>query len=110
MSKISFAALGLVAACLVLSAPSVSNAQHRHGHRGHRGHRGHDYHSHRDFGYRGYSRFDGYRGFDYGGYGYGYRRPAVVHPEYFHWTPYRGWHTHGHIHVPHRGHYHIYRY
>jgi hypothetical protein len=54
------------------------------------------------YGSRGYS---GYGGGYYGGHGY-YSRPAVVHPEWSHWTPGRGWHTHGHIHVPHRRHYH----
>jgi hypothetical protein len=23
----------------------------------------------------------------------------VYHPDYSHWTPYRGWHSHGHEHV-----------
>jgi hypothetical protein len=46
------------------------------------------------------------------GYGYGYHGPIyhppsvhyhkVYHPEYSHWTPWRGWHTHGHYdRVPH---------
>jgi hypothetical protein len=36
----------------------------------------------------------------------GSRRPIVV-PEYHHWTPDRGYHSHGQILVPHRGHYHV---
>jgi hypothetical protein len=109
MSKLSFVAVGLLAACLALAAPSVSHAGPRHF--DHRGHRHYDY-GYRGYGYGGYGRYSGYRGYGWGGYDYGYRyrRPAIVHPEYLHWTPYRGWHTHGHIHVPHRGHYHTYDY
>lgn len=49
------------------------------------------------YGHRGY----GYSGYGYGGHGYGHR-PIIVHPETQHWTPARGWHSHGHIHVPSR--------
>jgi hypothetical protein len=50
---------------------------------------------------------------DYGWGGY-YHGPSVhyhrtYHADYLHWTPYRGWHTHGHYHVtPHYvpGHFH----
>lgn len=62
-----------------------------------------------------YSYTPGYGVYPYSPYGSGYypyssynyyRRPTIVHPEYSHWTPGRGWHTHGHLHVPHHGHYH----
>jgi hypothetical protein len=105
MSRIlSLTGLGLLAACLTLLAPANSQAQ------------SYNYGSYPGYDY-GYSRSYG-GGYGYGGYqygwnnpyryrGYGYApRPAIVHPEYGHWTPRRGWHTHGHIHVPHRGHYH----
>jgi hypothetical protein len=35
-----------------------------------------------------------------------YVRPIVV-PDYYHWTPDRGYHSHGTIVVPHRGHSHL---
>jgi hypothetical protein len=66
-------------------------------------------------GYANRSWYDGYNGYGsgYNGYGssfygnhYHGRGSAIVHPERWHWTPGRGWHTHGHIHVPHRGHSH----
>jgi len=113
MSRIlSLAGLGLLAACLTLAAPSVSHAQgyyyghdghgHADGYRGSNGYRGYGYSG---YGYSGYgSGRYGYSG--YGNYGQAYRRPTIVHPEYEHWTPSQGWHTHGHLHVPHRGHYH----
>lgn len=71
------------------------------------------------FGGSGYGNYSGSRGYSYQGrgqYGAGYRgRPSgpiyhgpsvhydrVYHPEYQHWTPNRGWHTHGHYDlVPH---------
>lgn len=34
-------------------------------------------------------------------------RPVIVQPTEYHWTPGRGWHTHGDILIPHRGHYHV---
>jgi hypothetical protein len=50
-------------------------------------------------GHRGHGRF-GYDGPVYHAPSVHYHR--VYHPEYSHWTPYRGWHTHGHYdHVPH---------
>jgi hypothetical protein len=106
MSKsLSFLGIGLLATCLTLWTPSVSQAQYypSYGYR-------YSYGSYPAYRYGAYS---GYRGYGYGGYGYDsyyYRRPTTVHPESWHWTPYRGLHTHGHYHVPHRGHYHIYRY
>ncbi len=39
--------------------------------------------------------------------GYSHRRAPIVIPEYQHWTPDRGYHGHGTILVPHRGHYHV---
>jgi hypothetical protein len=110
---VSFTALGLLAVCLTLFAPSASHAQYygsgSYGGYGLRGYGGYGYPGSSGFGYRSYRYSNyGYGGYGYGGYGYG--RRAIVHPERLHWTPYRGWHTHGHLHVPHRGHYHTYRY
>lgn len=58
------------------------------------------------YGYGGYGGgYGGYRG----GWGGGYRQPIyhapsvhfdrVYHPTYSHWTPGRGYHTHGHYDV-----------
>ncbi len=64
----------------------------------------------------GYGRGSGYGGYGYGynryGGGYGMSRPIwhgpsvhldrVYHREYSHWTPHRGFHSHGHYdRVPH---------
>jgi hypothetical protein len=46
----------------------------------------------------------------YGHHHHSPRRPTVVVPEYHHWTPDRGYHSHGTILVPHRRHYDAYRY
>ncbi len=46
------------------------------------------------------------RGYGYGRSWGGYGRGVIVHPRSLHWTPSRGLHSHGHMHVPHRGHYH----
>ena len=69
-----------------------------------------------------YSRGRGYypgSGYGYGAYGSYYApampggcivpppRPVIIQPTEYHWSPYRGWHTHGQILVPHRGHYHV---
>src|SRR5688572_5301283 len=80
--------LPMLAASAIVSLGSASQAQ-----AGGWGHAGHG-HSH------GYYR---------GGYGSGpiYHGPSlhydrVYHHEYSHWTPRRGWHSHGHYdHVPH---------
>lgn len=106
---LSFASIGLLAACLTLAAPSSGRADYypNYGYGGYGSYRTFGYGpSHSFLGYRGYGH--GYHGHGY--YGHGYGRPAVIHPEYSHWTPGRGWHTHGHLHVPHRGHYHTHRY
>jgi hypothetical protein len=108
MSKtLSLAGLGLLAACLAFASPSVGHAQ---GYRSHGGHGDYSpgYGSGNYGGYGGYSGYNysrpGYGG--YGDYGHSHGRPAVVHPHYEHWTPGRGYHSHGHLHVPHRGHSH----
>jgi hypothetical protein len=47
----------------------------------------------------------------YGGLGHHHHgRPAIVQPDFSHWTPGRGVHSHGTVLVPHRGHYDAYRY
>lgn len=111
--------LGLAATGATLATPAPSRAdgpigiQVQFGRGGFSYYRGHDhYHGsrYRDYDY-GYRYRPSYRDYDYDHYHYPrYRRPAIVHPEYYHWTPDRGWHSHGHIHVPHRGHYHTYPY
>jgi hypothetical protein len=116
------AVLGLAATALTLATPAESQAQSRFGisvdfgRGGFSYHRGYDYYNYPRYGYDyGYRSRPYYRDYDWDyGYGrsydYGYRRDygrgVIVHPESYHWTPGRGWHSHGHIHVPHRGHYH----
>jgi hypothetical protein len=110
---LSFAAIGLLAAFLTLSVPSVSHAQsysYGYGTYPNESYSGYGYRSYGNFSYSGYGGYPGLGYSGYSGYGYGSWRPAIVHPEYLHWTPRRGWHTHGHVHVPHWGHYHYYRY
>ncbi len=126
MTKIvSLALAGLTAAGLTLATPAESQAQSfgfnlNFGRGGVGVYSGRPYDYDCDYGYGPYSqtyRYGGYGNYGrYGNYGYrdygGYRdyifrdRPVIVHPESYHWTPGRGWHSHGHIHVPHRGHYH----
>jgi len=114
----SVAVLGIVAAGLMLAMPSASQAQSCD-----YGGYGRSYGGAGFSGYSGYGGNSGYydRGYapaapSYGGYsgpvytpGYGGfygRRPVIEHPTSGHWTPSRGYHEHGHIHVPHRGHSH----
>jgi hypothetical protein len=110
----TLAVAGLAAGWLMLATPSTSQAQGVSF--GFQFQRGGGYYGgspgYYRGGYGGYGAYAPYSGRYYGGSGYygGYGRPAIVHPEYRHWTPNRGWHDHGHIHVPHRGHYHTYRY
>jgi len=114
-NKLWLYGLGLVASLALLAAPQSAQAQHYHRHGSHSnygrvqiyspgyGNYGRTYspgHSQYQPGYNSY--YPGYGG----GYGYG-RQPVIVHPETLHWTPGRGIHTHGHIHVPHGNHYHI---
>lgn len=113
---LSLAVVGVAAAGLMLAAPSTSQAQSCD----YGGYGG----SYGGAGYRGYASYGGYdRGYapGYGGgyydrgsapgYGGAYgRRPVIEHPTSSHWTPFRGYHEHGHIHVPHRFHSHTYRY
>jgi hypothetical protein len=112
----SLAMVGIAAAGLLLAVPSVSQAQYcEPGYGSSYGSR--SYSRYDDYGGyggydRSYSRYGGqsnyHEGYDHGHRDGGYygRRSVIVHPEVEHWTPNRGWHTHGHIHVPHRGHYH----
>lgn len=103
-----------VAGALTLVSTAALAQDYRHG--GSRYGSGYKYGGYGSYGsgYRG-----GYGGGGYGGYGgYGYNGPVyhapsvhydrVYHPERTHWTPNRGWHTHGHFDlVPHYtpGHY-----
>ncbi len=58
-----------------------------------------------DYGYRSSRFYDS--GFGFGDFGYrSYGRGVIVHPETYHYSPFSGFHSHGHIHYPHRGHYH----
>lgn len=118
MSKVlSLAAVGLAVVGFMLATPSQSQAQgHGYGSSGYGSYTpgyggGHGGYTPSYGGYNpGYGGYNpGYGGYNPGygrGYGGGYGRPAIVHPQYEHFTPGRGWHEHGHIHVPHRGHAH----
>lgn len=116
MRKFTLLALtGLAVAGLTLATPAISRADHRRGgslslsigngfqldyNRGYGRH-------FQGSGYGGYYN-SGYGGYYNSGYGgYCAPQPTIVVPSYDHWTPYRGWHTHGQILVPHRGHYHV---
>lgn len=115
MSRIlSLAGAGLVAALLSLAAPSAAQAQDYHRSGGYNQGYGSGYNRYTP-GYQsqyGNDRYSpGYGSYSPGyGSGYGrsdrYDRPVIVHPQYQHYTPGRGYHDHGHLHVPHRGHYH----
>jgi hypothetical protein len=94
-------------------APQAAQAQHYHGNNCAPGYQSRyapgygGYNSYYNQGYgnnynRGYG--NSYYNSGYGGYG---RQPAIVQPEYLHWTPGRGLHTHGQIVVPHGNHYHV---
>lgn len=126
MRKLTYLALtGIAVAGLTLALPALSRADDHHHRRSSslsvgignggvqfdysRGNRA--YYPRSDYGRGGY----GHGG--YGSYGSSYgsilpdgcivpSRPVIVQPTEYHWTPYRGLHTHGQILVPHRGHYH----
>src|SRR5262245_38950803 len=113
MTKVLSLTAGLAVACLLLASPSQSQA-HSYGPSGCTSGYGSGYGGYTPGYGGGYGRYTpsygggyggGYNGYapgsggGYGGYG-GYGRPAIVHPEYGHWTPGRGYHEHGHIHVP----------
>ena len=106
----SLAAIGALSVGITLATPEVSLAQFGlhldigHSHFDYsRGHRHGHYH---DYRYDSYSRYGrhGHHGHDH--YYHRSRRPVVI-PDYYHWTPDRGYHSHGQILVPHRGHYHV---
>jgi hypothetical protein len=98
---------------LTFATPATSQAQTRYGVHLDFGR------THIDFGNSYYGpygsvRYDPYRsGYGHGhGHGHhhhhhGYNYGTVVIPETYHWTPYRGWHSHGVIVTPHRNHYHV---
>jgi hypothetical protein len=111
------AVLGLAAAGFVGLTPAVSKAQSFSldlGYYNRGSGFGFHYDKHRDHhhhGHHGHRRYHGHHGHhDYHGGDYYYRRPVIVQPEYYHWTPGRGLHTHGTVIVPHRRHYHVYPY
>ncbi len=111
-----FAATGITALGLALATPAESRADddHRHRRRGGSfsfGISTPGFHFDIDRGYRGYGLYRApiHRGFYGPAYGY-VPAPTIVVPTEMHWTPWRGWHQHGYIHVPHRGHYHTYPY
>ena len=90
---LKFAVLGMiVVAVAALGAPGEASAQWG---------AGYGYNT-----YRGYGQSYGYNGPIYHAPSVHYDR--VYHPTTSHWTPWRGWHTHGHYdYVPHYtpGHY-----
>ncbi|GEM_PF-6339527 len=109
---LSFVALGAVAIGFTLANPATSHAQ--------------SFGVYLDFGrthidvgsggyyrpsyYPSYPRYDYYSpsiGYGHNHYHSGYSLQPVVVPDYYHWTPDRGYHSHGTIVVPHRGHYHV---
>lgn len=61
-------------------------------------------------GYGGYGFNNAYYGGGFPSFHGGHGRRAIVIPQQGHWTPGRGYHTHGTVVVPHRGHYDAYRY
>jgi hypothetical protein len=117
---LSLAVLGTVAAALTLAVPQESQAQSfgvsvdwRGGSFSYQ----QGYPSYYSYpSYHGYSSYPGsYHRHDHYPRSYDYYSPyrdrgVIVHPESYHWTPGRGWHSHGHIHVPHHGHSHTRRY
>jgi hypothetical protein len=117
MSKLfSIAILGLAAAGLTLTAPSTSYAQRGWSIQFNYGQGGY-YGPSSGFGlrygqgspYGGYNRsyhndHHGHSHHGHGGYG---QRPIIVQPSYSHWTPNRGYHSHGTVIIPHRNHYHV---
>jgi hypothetical protein len=69
-----------LAALMFTAAPAMAGGHHGH-------HHNHGHHGHRHGHFGGSLHFH-----------------KVYHPTYLHWTPYQGWHTHGHYHtVPHFG-------
>jgi hypothetical protein len=111
---LSVAALGLAATAGLLATPATSHAQFGVSLDFGRG-RGISFYQGSPSYYYGNGYYNnGYYGNGYGhqsfyyqpfstpGYNwnYGYRSaaPVIVHPEYYHWTPGRGYHSHGHIH------------
>ena len=113
----SLMALGALAVGLTLATPAPSQAQTRYGVHGDVGRTyfGNGFY-HAPIYYNPYS-VEGIRAY-HDSFRYGiqahydsFRRPApVVIPEYYHWTPGRGYHSHGEVLIPHRGHYHVRRY
>ena len=109
----SFLALGVVALGCTLANPATSQAQTRFG--VHVGVGPVHVDVNRGYGYSyvpSYSRYDYYPRSSYSDHhhhrhGHHHHREVIVAPSYYHWTPDRGYHSHGDILVPHRGHYHV---
>ena len=113
---ICLAVTGIAVVGLTLALPTESRADHRRSSSLSIGIGNGGFHFDYNRGYNG--NYPG-SGYGYGAYGSAYgsampggcvvppRRPVIVQPTESHWTPYRGWHTHGQILVPHRGHYHV---
>lgn len=114
---LSLSSIGVLAVLWALATPATSQAQF-----GIRLQVGNSSFSYRQGGFNYYNNgyyggYGGYSGYNsgyiapyqsyYGGYGYS---PTIVHPEVYHYTPRRGLHTHGHIHVPSYYGYSTYRY
>ena len=108
-------ALGIMALGYTLASPATSQAQTRYG--VHVGvgpvhvdvNRGYSYlPSYSSYNY--YPRYDYYPRSSHWHHdrhhGHHHHRDVIVVPSYYHWTPDRGYHSHGNILVPHRGHYH----
>jgi hypothetical protein len=129
---LSVAVLGVVATGLTVATPSTSHAQNfsvqfGYGGGGYHSHSprvnfglGYNNYGYGNYGYGsgyglgGYNRF-GSSGFGHGhGYGSSYycpdERPVIIQPTYHHWTPSKGFHSHGNIYVPHGNHYDVHRY
>jgi hypothetical protein len=106
----SLAAIGVLALGVNMAVPATSQAQSfglhlDHGRTHFDFHRGHD-HGRSYAPYHGHGRHRRHSHYHDDYYYRSYRQPIVV-PQYHHWTPDRGFHSHGHILVPHRGHYHV---
>jgi hypothetical protein len=123
---LSVTILGLAASWFTLSTPATSQAQgisikFGYGNGGYYGQPnvkfGLGYSNYGGYGYGGgYGYQPSYYGHGgHGGHGHfddcgPYAPPVIVQPTHYHWTPSKGYHSHGNIIVPHKNHYHVYPY